>query len=82
MYMFLNEVKFNLRMRITLFIGVFVEYNYMSLLRTTTCDSLIVPSGIQEGGGRGVTLRSMQRASPHVVYYSTVILYAVHQHVI
>jgi len=45
MNMFLNEGKFNLRIRITLFICVFVENNYMSSLRTTTCDALIVPSG-------------------------------------
>jgi len=45
--MLLNEVKFNLRMRITLYIYEFLlSNNYMGLssLRTTTCDALIVPS--------------------------------------
>ena len=42
----LNEVKFNLRMRIMLFYEFSLSNNYMSSFRTTTCDALIVPSGI------------------------------------
>ena len=42
--MFLNEVKFNLRMRIALFFEVLLSNNNMSSLRTTNCDALIVPS--------------------------------------
>ena len=44
MYMFLTEVKFNLRMRITRLHAFSLSNNYMTSLRTTSCDALIVPS--------------------------------------
>jgi len=46
MYLFLNEVKFNLRIKLSCLHKFLLSYNYMSSLRTTTCDTLIVPSGI------------------------------------
>ena len=47
MYMFIIEVKFNLRMRIMLFVNMSFLWvtTTLSSLRTTTCDVLIVPSG-------------------------------------
>jgi len=44
MYLFLNEVKFNLRIKLSCLHKFSLSNNYMSSLRTTTCDALIVPS--------------------------------------
>jgi len=72
--MFLNEVKFNLRMRIMLF--TFHEFslsnNYtlstLSSLSTTTCDALIVPSGFayNEWMGSGLYSYRMYGFSLHM----------------
>ena len=44
MYLFLNEVKFNLRIKLSCLHKFSLSYSYMSSLRTTTYDALIVPS--------------------------------------
>jgi len=44
MYLFLNEVKFNLWIKLSCLHKFSMSNNYMSSLRTTTCDALIVPS--------------------------------------
>jgi len=46
MYMFLNEVNFNLREDHVVYMSFHWVTTTLSLLRTTTCDTLIVPSDL------------------------------------